>query len=55
MGSANANKVVGSLCLKNGVLVPWAARSAHPVRCDRRSNQDLFLREGLAWIAVAGA
>lgn len=55
MGSANANKVMVSLCLENGVLVAWAAHSAHPVRCDRCSDQDLFQREGLAWITVAGA
>ena len=40
---------------QNGVFVPWAARSAHPVRCDRGSDQEFFLREGLAWIAGAGA
>lgn len=55
MGSANANEVVVSLCVENGVSVPWAAHSAHPARCDRASDQDLFQREGMAWIAVVGA
>ena len=40
IGSADASKVVGSLCLKNGIWVPWAAPSACPVRCDSGPDQD---------------